>query len=307
MYIKSKMLGAGLALLLAVAACSLGGIAPTPSPQDIQTAIAQTQAAQPSPTASEPLPATSTAEAPTAEPTGTPTPAVAPPTATALPPPPQDVEVIAVAEPGRLSRVVSPVRVAGTADPTFEQNLVIEVLGEDGGQLALMPTTIGADVGQRGPFEAEVPFTVTAEQPGRIIVYSDSPRDGGLTHLASVEVTLLPAGAAEIQPYAPIIEEIFIHQPGLTETVSGGVAHVAGISAPTFEQNLVVEIRDAEGNVIGSDSTTIQADIGQAGPYSADVAYTVSAEGPGRIVVYHTSARDGGILHLASVEVMLAP
>jgi hypothetical protein len=305
-----RWLRVAIPLLLAGLACNSPLPPATPSPQDVQTAMAQTQAALPSatPSAAVEVPSATSAATDTALPGPTPTPSEAAPATIAPPTPaPSDQEVILITTPGLLSRVTSPVRVAGEADPTFEQTLVVEVFGENADSVAFVPVTIGADVGQRGPFEAEIEFTVQAEQPGRISVYSESARDGGLIHLASVEVTLLPSGQAEIIPGGPHIEELAIHQPALGQFVSGGIAFVSGWSAPTFEQNLVIEVRGEDGAVVGSGPTTIQAEAGQAGSYLAEIPYTVSAEQPGRIVVYHASARDGGLLHLASVELTLAP
>jgi len=48
------------------------------------------------------------------------------------------------------------------------------------------------NAGQPGPFTADVKYTVARQTQGRIVVFDASPRDGGITHLASVEVVLGP-------------------------------------------------------------------------------------------------------------------
>jgi hypothetical protein len=76
----------------------------------------------------------------------------------------------------------------------------------------------------------------------------------------------------------------------------------------SFEQTLVVEIYDADGQLIGSAPTTVTAqEYGMWGPFSADVVYALAASGPGRIVVIDPSPAFGQTLHLASVEVQLEP
>jgi len=101
------------------------------------------------------------------------------------------------------------------------------------------------------------------------------------------------------------VEAIVISQPLLSATVTSPV-RVTGFADPTFEQNLVVQVRDVNGNIVGSTPTTIQADIGQRGPYSVDVTFTVpSGTQAGRIEVFAVSPRDGQITHLSSVEVTL--
>jgi hypothetical protein len=230
-------------------------------------------------------------------------------------------EAILLLEPGFGSAVVSPVRVAGEADPTFEQSLVVQVSDVAGNVIATVPAQIAADIAQRGPFSVDVDFSVDAEQPGRISVYSASARDGGLIHLSSVEVTLLaPGGAASLNPPQPQDERIALFTPELLANLTGGVAHLTGFSAPVFENNLVVVICGQGGvgepdrvcgtadNVLGRGVATVDApDVGQPGPFEVDVTYTVSSTMRGRVVVYSTSARDGGLLHLSSREVVLSP
>jgi len=277
-----------LALSVLLAACNFPGT-PTASPSATLA---------PSPI---PLPPRATASE---------TPAL-PPTLTPLPPRlPLPDETILILEPGPGSRVTSPVHVAGFADPTFEQNLVIRLVLDDGTQLTLLPTTIQADVGNRGPFDVDVPFTVAGEQRVSIQVYASSARDGGITHLASVGVTLAAGGAPEIAPAAPHPEQLVIFQPALGETISGGIVHVEGYGRASFEGTLVVEVYDADGNQVGSQSLIVdapEAGAGQPGPFSVDVPYTVSGEGPGRIVVVDPLPAFNGVGHITSVEVTLRP
>lgn len=223
-------------------------------------------------------------------------------------PPPLPEESILILEPGPGSRLVGSVRVAGVADPSFEQHLVIRILLDDGSQVGFATTTIQAEAGQRGPFEVVVPFSVTGERQGFIQVYTQSPRDGGITHLNSVGVVLAEAGLVEIVPGSPHPEDIHILSPQTGETISGGVAHVEGIGLASFENTLVISILNADGITIAEQPVMVAApDWGMPGPFSAEVPYTVGVSQPGRIVVRDISPAFGGDSHLASVEVNLAP
>ena len=184
------------ACLTAIAALVLAGCVPP------EIAIeTPTGGAAPATATATTVPATHTAAPPPATHTAAPAPA----TDTAAPPPATNTalpdvtptadparETILILMPGLSSAVTSPVRVSGEAESTFEQNLVIQVADENGAVLTTTPTTIQSEMGTRGAFSAEVEFSVAADQPGRISVFSASPRDGGLVHLASVEVD--PAG-----------------------------------------------------------------------------------------------------------------
>jgi hypothetical protein len=229
-------------------------------------------------------------------------------------------EAILILAPGNGSRLVGQVHVEGIADSTFEQTLVIQVVlfpaegqdgAGDGGQvLAQQPVMIQAELGQRGPFAADVPFdlTGTSDQAGEVRVYAASPRDGGITHLASAQVTLAASGESDLRAADTHAERIVITAPSPAGVVAGGTAHVEGIGLASFEQNLVVELYDVEGVLIGSAPTTVAAvDMGVPGPFAVDVAYNLPAAGPGRIVVLDPSPAFGQTLHLASVEVQIEP
>lgn len=104
-------------------------------------------------------------------------------------------------------------------------------------------------------------------------------------------------------PYRPQAA-IFIQSPGLGSQVTSPVT-VVGFSEPTFEQTLVVTITDVNSTILVTQPVTIQADVGQAGPFNLTLDFYVSTDRPGRITVSDISARDGGVVNLASVPVTL--
>jgi hypothetical protein len=293
-------------LVLTALACTLSG-GPTATPITLV-----------SPTAGV---ATSTLPTVPAVPTGLPTVSAVPspshvvPTASITPTPaatlPADLtpEAILITSPGQGSRLAGSVLVAGTADSTFENNLVVEVRDVEGTVLSVTPITIAAELGGRGPFAGEITFPAPAvEGPGRVVVYHASARDGHLIHLASVVVTLVPAGSApSLVAGDEHLETIHIRTPSLLDVVSGGTLHISGFCGPTFEQTLQMVVLDENGAVVGSGFTTIQSDVGEPGTFEGDVSYSVPSEQPGSVQVFATSPMDGSTEHLASVEVILQP
>jgi predicted secreted protein len=225
-------------------------------------------------------------------------------------------EAILILEPGPGSRLTSPLRVAGMADSTFEQHLLLRLVLDDGTEIAAGPVIIQSELGSRGPFEGELAFTVAGERNALIQISSQSARDGGITHLASVGVTLAPTGPVQVLPAALHFESLQITAPQPGDSASGGIVHVEGIGRASFEGTLVIEVYDEQGNLIGSVPVLVDApDMGLAGPFSADVPYTIAVAGFGRITVvdplpaFDSSAglTAGGIGHIASVEVRLLP
>jgi hypothetical protein len=233
----------------------------------------------------------------------------APPEATTAPTSAsKSAEAILILQPGPASHLTSPIHIEGLADPTFEQTLGVRLVLIDGTEVASQPTTIAADVGQRGPFEADLSFNVPGGGNAFIQVYSQSPRDGGVTHLASVGVTLVSSGPTTVVLVKAHPEDIAIAQPQSAQTVSGGLLHVEGVALASFEQTLLIELYDADGNLVASQPVIVAApDLGQPGPFVADIPYSVTASGPGRVVVRDVSPAYGGDVHLASVEVDLTP
>ncbi len=288
------------------------------SPTISQTpALQPTAALQPSRTfTSTTLPATSTS---------TNIPATAKPSPSAgilLPtgPAPQNPEVILILAPGLNSVVTSPVVVSGEADPTFEQNLVLKITGEDGLALVTRPTTIKAELGKRGPYKVDLTFRVAKDQPGRVAAYSTSAKDGGLEHFSSVEIRLIASGQAQIARSAAASEMLVISQPARNARISGGRFTLLGWSGPVFENTLNWVLCGEGGsgksdpfcgtvdNVLGRGVVMVQApDVGKPGPFGIQLVYKISQPVGARLAVYFTSPRDGGLVHLASVPVRLEP
>lgn len=299
----------GLVIILAIllAACEGTGIVETqPPPATTPAATATAMAATPTIASTA-----TTAPSATPEPAATATAAPAA-TETTAPVEPgegeevEDQEAILILAPGNGSRVTSPVRVAGEADPTFEQSLAVRIVTIDGETLVTAPSMIVAELGERGPFEAEVAFSVTEETQAWIQVFATSARDGGVTHLSSVGLTLAPDGEADIAEATPHPERIAIESPEAGATVSGGVVEVRGRGLASFEQTLIVELLDEEGRLITSTPLMVQAvDLGEWGTFEATLSYEISGEMPARVVVYDPSPAFGGEVHLASVEVTL--
>jgi len=217
-------------------------------------------------------------------------------------------EAIQILEPGPGSQVSAPLHVAGIADPTFEQNLVVRVLDENGTQLALAPTTIQAEAGQRGSFSIDLPLPSDAAGPLFLQVYATSARDGGITHLDAAIVNLVPQGSELIRILEPAVERIQILSPGVGQTISGGVLLLEGYGWASFEQTLVVELYDEQGNQIAMQPVIVQSpDLGQPGQFRAELNYSLDAPQAGRVVVRDPSAAFEGNVHLSSVELRLEP
>lgn len=217
-------------------------------------------------------------------------------------------EAIRILAPGPGSRLLSPLRVQGVADPTFEQNLVLRLVLPDGEVLAQANCQIQADAGQRGPFEAVIPFSVSVEQNALLQVLAVSPRDGLVTHLSSTGVFLAVAGAVDIRPGQEEQEAIVILSPQPGEIIQGGQVTVHGYGRASFEGTLVVEVFDAGGNLLGSQPLIVAApDMGLPGFFEAVVVINIAESGPGLVRVLDPLPIFDGRGHITSVHVVIEP
>jgi hypothetical protein len=200
------------------------------------------------------------------------------------------------------------IHIEGYSDLTFEQPLGILVRDAGGKVIASAAARIQTVARQRGKFSADVPLPMALPtQTGRVVVYSTSARDGGLTHLSSVDVQLNSDASPSVTAIDPNrVEAIVIDSP-VPNATQQTIAHVSGVSDPTFEQTLIVEVRGQNTATLGRATTHINADVGQRGSFAVDVPFQVFGDPPGRIVVYAISPRDGKTVHLSSVEVNLQP
>ncbi|MGH2521954.1 MAG: LysM peptidoglycan-binding domain-containing protein, partial [Anaerolineales bacterium] len=71
------------------------------------------------------------------------------------------------------------------------------------------------------------------------------------------------------------LEKILIVEPGSGSSVTSPV-RVTGQADPTFEQSLVVQVFNENGEAIATVPVQIAADISQRGPFAVDVPFSVS-------------------------------
>jgi hypothetical protein len=216
------------------------------------------------------------------------------------------LETIVITAPLTNQGVRDVIRVAGVADPTFEQRLSILVRDQTGRVIGSAAAQIQAPIGQRGPYEATVQLPPQLPpQPGRVIVYAISPRDGGPVQLSSVEVQLssdAPSNVAAPDPNQREAIVITAPQPG---AMMHGSVHV--VAETMYTSDLVIEVRGPNNETLGRVMRTLENTEGLPAPLIVDVPFRIYSDPPGRIVIYNLHPRDGKTIHLSSVEVNLQP
>jgi hypothetical protein len=101
------------------------------------------------------------------------------------------VPAILVESPTAGSRVTSPLRVTGNAN-TFEATFEYDLKDASGKVLHHDFVTATSGSGERGTFDFTIPFTVSSQQEGTLVVYEASAEDGSHIHIREIPLTLAP-------------------------------------------------------------------------------------------------------------------
>jgi germination protein M len=101
------------------------------------------------------------------------------------------VPAILVESPTAEATVSSPLRVTGNAN-TFEATFEYDLEDENGKVLHHDFVTATSGSGERGTFDFTIPFHVTREQEGNLVVYESSAADGSHINIRRIPLTLEP-------------------------------------------------------------------------------------------------------------------
>ena len=98
---------------------------------------------------------------------------------------------ITVQSPVIGAQVGNPVVVSGTAD-VFEATVIVRILDSAGHEIARTFTTATCGTGCRGDYSVTISYSVPRTQPGTIVVFESSAKDGQPVNVQQIPVTLAP-------------------------------------------------------------------------------------------------------------------
>jgi hypothetical protein len=98
---------------------------------------------------------------------------------------------ITVQSPVIGAQVGNPVAVSGTAD-VFEATVSVRILNSAGHEIARTFTNATCGTGCRGGYSVTIPYSVPRTQPGTIVVFESSAKDGQPVNVQQIPVTLAP-------------------------------------------------------------------------------------------------------------------
>ena len=294
--------------LVAGCAAPASSPAPTPYPPEyLPTVVALTaeaiaQAAHDSATATQLASLPTGAPTATIEPTLTFTPA---PTRTPTAIPGHKLAAVQFLAPGSMSKVVSPINLRMNVIVGASQRVQIELFGEDG---RLLARTLRRNVptSRDGVFQSvKIPFEIpVAAELGRITV-STFDKEGRIQALSSVRLLLLSSGVNEFNPVGNPSEPVGVVEPGLEDSVTGGVLTVRGDVWPFNIQPIILELINPEGKSIGLRILTIDSINSQM--FETTIPYRVTEPTLARLTIRQSDDRMPGLFYIYSQEVLLNP
>lgn len=143
-----------------------------------------------------------------------------------------------------------------------------------------------------------------------------SGTDAALLTTASPDAGASTAQPLTIEPVItaapPIVDTtpapIVIMSPGESSSAVSQVTSPVSVTGEAdfpFEGTLSLTLTGEDGSVLIQSTTQVDGEYGGRGPFSADLAFATDHDQPGRISVFTVSMRDGGLIYLTSVPVMV--
>ena len=224
--------------------------------------------------------------------------------------PPGEIQLIS---PGRLSRVSSPFGFhAYLAPPSNEKEEDISyrlaLYGEDGRLLVEHLFSSEAEQSLNKHLVMDVIFKIPGEAEAARLEVSSQDGFGRTSALTSTDLVLLSEGIPEIKAIQDLHENLIIQQPIPSTLIQGGVLIIQGLTRVAPQDQLLVELIDRDGVMVGSEVLQVSEENIGSGyrHFEGEVSYQVGSSSWIRVQV---SARDGkfsGIQHLSSVEVLIS-
>ena len=221
---------------------------------------------------------------------------------------------IQIINPGRLSRVRSPFNIhVYLAPPRNEKeessSYQVSLYGDDGKLLVRHLFNRDPDEDGNNHLVMDITFKISGEAETARLEVSSQDGYGRIASLASTDLILLSEGDTVIKPVQDLYESLIIQQPIASTLIQGDILIVQGITRFAPQDQLLVELMNRDGGLIGSDVIPVSSEVIGMGyrPFEGEIPFQVGSSSWIRVQV---TARDGkfsAIQHTSSVEVLVSP
>jgi hypothetical protein len=244
--------------------------------------------------------------------TVSPGPTLPPPLETVQPalpqlPAPIPLALVHIVSPGPGASLTSPVTLQASAIPGDDRTVVIQLIGEDGRELASETQHFTTPHGQRVGLISSLDFKLPGVAEAARLQVSTHDASGRPIALTSVNLVLLSQGTDENAPESDPHERFILLEPSSGAAANAGVLSVSGYLLPQNRQPLIFELQDEQAHILASASLSLQPPTGAYQPFSGALHYTVTAPTRARLTLRQPDARLPGDAVLTSVLVVLNP
>lgn len=217
--------------------------------------------------------------------------------------------VIQIINPGPLSKVTSPLQFHAYLFPGEDNRVRIALYGEDGRLLVRKVIRYSSPQENKVHLKRDLHFEISGVAETARLEVSTRDEYGRLTALTSTDVILLTEGDADINPPLNLYEKIIIEEPVPNTLVQGSSLIVKGFTRYADQDQLLVQIVNFRGGVVGSKIIGVsdqELDLGYHF-FAGEVPYQVRSA---TWVQVQVTARDDSlseVLHTSSVRILLSP
>lgn len=188
--------------------------------------------------------------------------------------------------------------VSGTGAGLFEGNVIVEVSVDGETAVTEFGVLQAEELGAVGDWSVDLSLDdMMLDGATRVVVtaYSESPQDGSTVALDTVRLN--------VNSEFPL-RFVEIDRPTFGAGVSASPLLIEGTAAGAFENNVVIEVQDADsGDVLAETFATIQTDeLGGIGSISAEVMVEAEPGTPIEVFAYHSPVAEGEEIEVSAVQ-----
>jgi len=253
----------------------------------------------------------------TPEPSTTPSPTLdvvlATPEPLTLPDPLPQAE-IQIINPGRLSRILPPLKLhlflaPAHSDKDDELSYQISLYDENGAVLVQEDFFPDDGNGDSSHQVKDLNFDISGSAETARLEVSSHDGFGRLTSITTTDLVLLSEGDEEIKAIQDLFDDLIIQQPIPSTLIQGDVLIVKGISRFAPDDQLIVVLINKDGGQVGSGIVNVSEEVLGHGyrPFDGKIPFQVGSSSWIRVQVIAKDGNFSGIQHLSSVEVLVSP
>ncbi len=217
---------------------------------------------------------------------------------------------VQIVEPGPDSKVASPINLFIKFLPSSGEQVLVQLIGEDGRTMAEKLSTIEIPKSGWATLPVEIPFEISTAGESALLVVSSRDEFGRRVAQTSIELLLLQIGKSDIEPTGFDREPFYLDSPTNSSVAKGGTVHIQGFVHPNGNGQIAGELVTESGGILESKVIDLPRDSDGKNfvPFSMDIPYSVAQRTPVRLILRQMDDRHTTVdRSLSSLIIYLDP